>query len=196
MTGDDPSSRAEESNVWPTLDGNVEPEEYDCRIDTSRQPARAYPQGGPMCVQFYYGFDGASFNFGLKKTRPCRTLGAHIRLDPDSNGAEVGDVFIAVCPEDRLYSYGIYEGLLEAQAVAGTPPDPRAAGVLVKCSAEGDIEVWVDLETQFHNGMDPNPLEPSMVVHIAIQVEVDGHKVTNYVNGVVSTAGGPKLEFE
>jgi hypothetical protein len=76
------------------------------------------------------------------------------------------------------------------------PPDAKRAGVQVKCSADGDTEVWMELDTQFQNGLEPCPLESEMSVHMAIQIDVDGACVTNFVNGIVKSEGGPKITFE
>lgn len=181
--------------MWPKLDGVVHPGEYDCRIDDDAHPAQAYPRDAEVVVEFYYSFDGQSFNFGFRKLKPCLTRAAQIRLDPDRNGAEVGDLTVTVEPEDKLTAYGIYEGLVTATAVCGVPPDPRRAGASVKCSEEGDVEMWLDLGIQFENGLDPNPLEQEMAVHIAIQVELDGKLVTNFVNGIVPTSMDSQVDL-
>jgi hypothetical protein len=181
---------------WPELDGIVKPGEYNTRICSDESSALAYPKGAGTYVEFYYGFDGGSFNFGIKKIRPCKTLAAQIRLDPDRNGAEVGDLTITVKPDDELFVYGIYEGLAQASPICGMPPDAQRAGVQLWCKEQGDVEVWLDLERQFANGLSPQPLEPEMNVHLAIQLEIDGKRVTNFVNGTVSCESGPLLAFE
>lgn len=166
-----------------TIDGVVHPEEYEVRVDSTAHPIAVHPAGAPVFCEVYYSFDGAALHFGVRKTKKSvRLKGLSIWIDPDRNGCELGDLIVAVMPPDRLLAYGIFDAPGQARAIAGSPPDPRAAGVEVRCSAEGDSEVRLDLARQYANGLSPNPLPHDLHVHVTVQGEDEsGQLIANFL---------------
>jgi hypothetical protein len=164
------------------IDGVVHPEEYEVRVDKEPHRVVAHPADAPVFVEVYYSFDGAGLHFGIKKIKPVKLRGVSIWIDPDCNGCELGDLLLAVQPPDRLLAYGIFESPGHANSVAGAPPDPAIAGVQVKCSADGDTEVRLDLTRQYANGLTPNPLPAQMQVNITVQaVDARGETIVNFL---------------
>jgi hypothetical protein len=166
------------------IDGVVHPEEYEVRVDTASSPVSAHPAEGPVFVEVYYAFDGAALHFGIRRTKPVKIKGVAIWIDPDCNGCELGDLLVAVKPEDKLLAYGIFDAPGRAAPVAGSPPDPAHAGVQVVCREEGDCEVRLDLARQYANGLSPNPLPALMHVNVTVQGESEsGDLVVNFLRG-------------
>src|SRR5438876_12140641 len=111
------------------IDGVVDPDEYEVRVDKDDHKVVAHPANAPVFIEVYYSFDGTALHFGIKKTRPVKLRGVSIWIDPDCNGCELGDLLVALQPTDKLLAYGIFESPGHANSVAGAPPDPRLAGV-------------------------------------------------------------------
>jgi len=167
-----------------TIDGVVHPEEYEVRVDSPANPVSVHPADAPVFMEVYYSFDGAGLHFGIRRTQPVRVKGVSLWIDPDRNGCELGDLLVALQPTDRLLAYGIFESPGHANSVAGAPPDPARAGVQVKCFAEGDTEVRLDLARQYANGLTPNPLPAEMQVNVTVQAEdQNGDMIVNYLKG-------------
>src|SRR5687767_4324638 len=117
-----------------TIDGKVDPAEYEERVDSDAQPVRTFPQGTPRFIEVYYSFDGSALHFGVRKTSPAyKVSGVSIWIDADQNGCEVGDLLIAVEPEHKMAEYGVFLEPGRLNPVAGDPPDPWRAGAEVRC---------------------------------------------------------------
>ena len=165
-----------------TIDGRVDPGEYETRVDGPKSPITVHPPGAPVFSEFYYTFDGVALCFGIRRTRSVKVRGISIWIDPDRNGCELGDLILAAKPPDKLLTYGIFESPGHADPVAGWPPDLAHAGVQLACKADGDTEVRLDLARQYANGLSPNPLPEEMHVHITVQAEDErGEMIANFL---------------
>ncbi len=164
------------------VDGVVHPEEYEVRVDSDSHPMERWPAGAPAFAEVSYSFDGAALHFGVRRTRPLRIRGVAIWIDPDRNGCEIGDLLVAVKPPDCLLAYGIFQAPGDARQIAGSPPDPERAGVEVRCLAEGDTELKLDLQRLYANGLTPNPLPPELHVNVTVQAEdEEGNLCVNFL---------------
>lgn len=167
-----------------TVDGVVHPDEYEVRVDTDEHPVQVHPAGAPRFCEIYYAFDGAALHFGVRRTQPVKLEGVALWIDPDRNGCEVGDLLVAVEPEHKLTAYGIFEGPGEANHMAGTPPDPAAAGVEARIFAEGDAEIRLLLAKQYANGFAPNPLPETISANVTVKARHEGKMIVNFLKDV------------
>jgi hypothetical protein len=165
-----------------TIDGVVHPDEYEVRVDGPQHPVFANPPGSPIYIEVYYSFDGSALHFGVRRTKGVRVDGISIWVDPDRNGCELGDLLVAVAPEHRLATYGIFSAPGQVHNVAGSPPDPGRAGVDVRCFADGDTEVKIVLANLYAHGLKPNPLPSEMNVNVtATAVDAAGNRIVNFL---------------
>jgi hypothetical protein len=165
-----------------TIDGVVHPDEYEVRVDGPGHPVVAQPAAGRVFIEVYYSFDGSALHFGVRRTQPVRISGISIWVDPDRNGCELGDLLVAVEPEHRLATYGIFTAPGQVDSVAGSPPDPARAGVEVRSFADGDTEVKIALANLYAHGLKPNPLPNEMNVNVtATATDASGAKLVNYL---------------
>jgi len=170
-----------------TIDGVVHPEEYEVRVDSAENPMRVHPHGAQVFSEVYYSFDGAAIHFGIRRTLDVKIKGVSIWIDPDRNGMELGDLLVAVEPENKLANYGIFHAPGQVHEVAGTPPDLGRAGADVRCLERGDTEVKLILRHQYTNGL-LNPLPDTINVNVTVQAEdASGQELVNYLNGAPLT---------
>jgi hypothetical protein len=165
-----------------TIDGVVHPDEYEVRVDGPERRVVAEPAGAPVFIEVYYSFDGEALHFGVRRTRPVKIGGISIWVDPDRNGCELGDLLVAVEPEHRLATYGIFTAPGQVNNVAGSPPDLRSAGVDVRSFAEGDTEVRIELARLYAHGLRPNPLPSEMNVNVTVRATDErGATIVNFL---------------